>query len=126
MEYLALRIVYILNIIVAGQISVSSIINKDHAATTIFGNAYQSSEFIKLIGCMWLAIAILSILGLWKPMTFTPVLLIQLIYKGTWLLVVALPAMQKSMAFPKAVALFFLVWVIFLPFVIPWKTWLSA
>jgi len=125
MEMIGLRIIYILNIIVAGQIAISALSNPENSALTTFGNAYQPTEVIRLVGCLWLAIAILSILGLWKPVTFAPVLLLQLIYKGTWLFIVALPALRKDIPFPKAMALFFVAWVLVLPFLIPWKEWLS-
>lgn len=120
-----LRIIYILNILVAGQIAISALSNPKNSAFTTFGNAYQPTEVIRLVGCFWLAIAILSILGLWKPITFSPVLLLQLIYKGTWLLVVALPAFRNDIPFPKTMAIFFVVWVLVLPFLIPWKEWLN-
>ncbi len=122
---IGLRIIYILNIIVAGQIAISAISNPKTAAMTTFGNAYQPTEVIKLVGCLWLGIAVLSVLGLFKPITFSPVLLIQLIYKGTWLLLVALPAIRNNELYPKTMAIFFLVWIIFLPFVIPWKSWMN-
>lgn len=119
---IALRIIYVLNIIVAGQIAISAISNPKTAAMTTFGNAYPPTEVMKLVGCLWLGIAVLSILGLFKPIAFSPVLLIQLIYKGTWLFVVALPAIKNSQAYPKGMAAFFVVWVLVLPFLIPWKT----
>lgn len=122
---IGLRVIYILNIIVAGQIAFSAISNPKNSALTTFGNAYPSSEIIRLVGCLWLAIAMLSVLGLWKPITFSPVLLLQLIYKGTWLLVVALPAIKNNIPYPKVMAMFFLVWVLILPFLIPWKEWFS-
>lgn len=120
METIILRIIYLLNILVAGQIAISALSNVKSSAFTTFGNAYQPTEVIKLVGCLWLAIAILSILGLWKPITFSPVLLLQLIYKGTWLLMVALPAFRNNIPFPKTMAIFFVVWVLILPFLIPW------
>jgi hypothetical protein len=92
---------------------------------TTFGNAYEPTEVIRLVGCLWLAIAVLSILGLWKPITFSPILLVQLIYKGTWLVVVALPAVRNDVPFPKAMAVFFVVWVLALSFIIPWKEWFN-
>lgn len=123
---IALRIIYVLNIIVAGQIAYSSIANPKVAAMTIFGNAYPSTEVIRLVGCLWLGIAVLSVFGLWKPITFSPVLLLQLVYKGTWLAVVALPALRNDIAFPRSMASFFLVWVLVLPLIIPWKEWLNS
>ena len=122
---IGLKIIYVLNIIVAGQIAISAISNPKVAAMTTFGGAYQSHEVIKLVGCLWLAIAILSILGLFKPIVFSPVLLMQLIYKGAWLLIVAIPAIRLSEPYPKTMAIFFLVWVIILPFLIPWKSWMQ-
>ncbi len=122
---IALRIIYMLNIIVAGQIAISALSNPKNSALTTFGNAYQPTEVIRLVGCLWLAIAVLSILGLWKPVTFSPVLLLQVIYKGTWLFIVALPAFRNDIPFPKTMAIFFVVWVLVLPFVIPWKEWLN-
>lgn len=122
---IGLRIIYILNVVVAGQIAISALSNPKNSALITFGNAYQPTEVIRLVGCLWLAIAVLSIFGLWKPITFSPVLLLQLIYKGTWLFVVALPAWQNDIPFPKTMALFFVVWVLVLPLIIPWKAWLN-
>lgn len=123
---IALRIIYLLNIVVAGQIAYSAITDPSLAARTTFGSAYPSSEVMRLVGCLWLAIAILSVLGLWRPLTFTPVLLLQVIYKGTWLLVVALPALRSGTDFPRVMATYFVVWVLALPFVIPWQQWLAS
>ncbi len=118
-----LKIVYVANIIVAGWIGITSVWNPKKAAVTVFQNAYQPTEVIRLVGCLWLAIAVLSVLGLWRPLSFSPVFLVQLIYKGTWLLVVALPAIRNNEPYPSGMALFFLIWVLVLPFVIPWSEW---
>jgi hypothetical protein len=119
----AIKLVYIANIIVAGWISLSSILSPKKAAYSVFQNAYEPTEVMKLVGCLWLAIAVLSALGLWRPVSFSPILLVQLIYKGIWLLVVALPAIRNNQVYPSGMALFFLVWVMVLPFVIPWAQW---
>ncbi len=119
----ALKIVYIANIIVAGWISSVSILDFKKSATTVFENAYYPTEVIRLVGCLWLAITILSIFGLFRPISCSPILLVQLIYKETWLLVVALPAIKNNQPYPAGMALFFLIWVLILPFVIPWAEW---
>jgi hypothetical protein len=118
-----LKIIYIANIIVAGWISITSLLSPKKAALTVFQNAYEPTEAIRLVGCLWLSIAVISVLGLWRPISFSPILLVQLIYKGTWLLVVALPAIRNNQAYPSGMAAFFLVWVLVLPFVIPWSEW---
>lgn len=119
----ALKLVYVANIIVAGWIGITSLFSPKTAAATIFQHTYPTTDLIRLVGCLWLAIALLSVLGLWRPMVFSPVLLLQLIYKGSWLLVVALPAIKNSQPYPSGMAVFFLVWVIVLPMVIPWSAW---
>lgn len=106
-----------------GGISITSLFNPNKAAITVFQNAYQPTDAIRLVGCLWLAIAVLSVLGLWRPISFSPILLVQLIYKSTWLLVVALPAIRFNQPYPIGMALFFLIWVLILPFVMPWATW---
>jgi hypothetical protein len=120
---IALKLVYIANIIVAGWISITSILNPNKSELTVFQNAYQPTEVMRLVGCLWLAIAVLSVLGLWRPISFSPILFVQLIYKGTWLIVVAIPAIKNNHPYPFGMALFFLIWVLVLPFVIPWSQW---
>ncbi|MCC7318243.1 MAG: hypothetical protein IT219_06885 [Bacteroidales bacterium] len=121
----AIKLVYLANIVVAGWIGTTSLFFPKTATSAIFQNAYPTTDLMKLVGCLWLAIAILSVLGLWKPMTFSPVLLLQLIYKGAWLLVVAYPAIKNNQPYPTGMAMFFIVWVLVLPFVIPWGEWVK-
>lgn len=119
----AFKLIYIANIIVAGWIGIRSLFFPKLSSATIFQNSYQTTDIIRLVGSLWLAIAILSILGLWRPLTFSPVLLLQLIYKGSWLLVVAIPAIKNNQPYPSGMATFFLIWAVVLPFVIPWTEW---
>lgn len=118
-----MKFMYAANILVAGWISISSVFFPRYAASAIFQNAYGKTDIIRLVGCLWFAILILSVLGMWKPITFSPVFLVQLIYKSLWLVVVALPAIKNHTPFPSAMAIFFLVWVVLLLFVIPWSAW---
>ena len=122
---MSLKVIYVANVLVAGWIGITSLFAPKIAMSTIFSGAYQETELTKLVGALWLSIAILSVLGLWRPITFSPVLLLQLIYKGAWLLIVALPAIAKNNPYPKGMAIFFIIWVIVLPFVIPWKEWIN-
>ncbi len=119
---IALKIMYCANIIVAGWISVTSLFNPQKAQTTVFEGNFVYSEAIRLVGALWFAIFLLSILGLFYPEKMSLVLLFQLIYKSSWLLFAALPALQNQQPYPKGMAITFIVWVVVLPFVIPWKT----
>jgi len=116
-----LYIVYIANIIVAGWISITSLIFPETAQSSIFQNTFQYSEHIRLIGALWGGIFILSIIGLFYPLKMSPVLVLQLIYKGSWLLVVALPNIIQHKPFPTGMATFFIIWVVILPIIIPWN-----
>jgi hypothetical protein len=118
----ALKVVYFANIIVAGWISISSLFYPKTAQTTVFEQNFAYSEAIRLVGALWFAIFILSILGLFYPEKMSLVLLFQLIYKSSWLIFAALPAMMSNQPFPKGMAVVFIIWVVVLPFVIPWKT----
>ncbi|MHA7130111.1 hypothetical protein [Algoriphagus namhaensis] len=121
-----MKLMYLTNVLVAGWIGVTSTFFPNRAIVSVFQNALPPTDMTRLVGCLWLAIAMLSLFGLWRPVTFSPVFLIQLIYKGTWLLVVALAALQQSKPYPTGMAGFFLVWVIILPFIIPWKIWIAG
>ena len=118
---ISLKIIYIANIIVAGWISISSLFYPQVAQQTVFSGAYAYSEAIRLVGALWGAIFILSILGLFFPERMALVLLFQLIYKASWLVFAALPAYLRAEPYPSGMASFFIVWVLVLPFVIPWK-----
>ena len=117
-----MKAVYLANILVAGWISIYSLFFPKKALTTVFSNSFAYSESIRLVGALWMAIFLLSVLGLFFPQKMGLVLLFQLIYKSLWMLVVALPAQINNQPYPKGMALFFVIWVMLLPFVIPWST----
>lgn len=118
---LLMKLVYAGNILVAGWISITSLFMPRTAQATVFSHDFAYSEVIRLIGALWGAIFVLSVLGLVYPRPMSLVFLFQLIYKSFWLLFGALPAIVTRQPYPKGMAIFFMVWVIVLPFVIPWR-----
>ena len=116
-----MRLVFAANVLVAGWISITSLFAPARAVRTVFENTVEYSEAIRLVGALWGAIFLLSVVGLFLPRQMALVLLFQLIYKGSWLLFIALPAYRSGEAFPRGMAGFFVVWVVVLPFVIPWR-----
>lgn len=86
---LSLKLIYVANILVAGWISISSLFYPHTAQATVFSNDFAYSEAIRLVGALWGAIFILSVLGLFYPMQMSLVLLFQLIYKSSWLIFAA-------------------------------------
>lgn len=119
---LLMKAIYVSNILVAGWISITSLFRPRTARATVFSNDFAYSEAIRLVGALWGAIFILSVLGLFFPRQMSLVLLFQLIYKLSWLLFAALPALLNHQPYPKGMAVFFIIWVLILPFAIPWST----
>ncbi|HAA16417.1 MAG TPA: hypothetical protein DCE41_33815 [Cytophagales bacterium] len=122
MHLLLVKIIYLANVVVAGWISITSLFAPQLAQRTVFSNDFAYSEAIRLVGALWGAIFLLSVLGLFYPEQMRLVFLFQLLYKSSWLLFAVLPAISKGLPYPKGMAAFFVVWVILLPWVIPWKS----
>lgn len=74
-----------------------------------------------VVACMLAAFSALSVLGLRYPLQMLPLLLWELTWKAIWLLVVAVPLWSAGSMDPAtwntAAAC---LWVIIIPFVIPW------
>ncbi len=123
---IALRIVFIANIFLAGWISILSLFFPKSAYLTVFENQFAYSEAFRLVGALWFAIFLLSVVGLFYPVQMSLVFLFQLIYKFSWLVVAALPAILNNQPYPKGMAICFVIWVVVLPFVIPWTKLFSG
>lgn len=121
--FVKLRIIYSANILTAGFAGVLSLVNTKKATAWIFQGKYQRSEVIRLVGWLWVSIAALSVMGLVFPLEFSPVLVLQLLYKSGWLLFSLLSGIfpEHSRPVPRILFLFFLVWVHLLPLFIPWS-----
>lgn len=126
MEDLLLRIIYAANVFVAGAIGVSALFTPMRAVQTVFEGAVAPSEGLRVTGALWLAIAILSAVGLLAPKPMQPVLVLQIVYKGSWLLVAGLPAMLDGRPYPAGIFWFFVVWVAVLPWVVDWRGLVGA
>ncbi len=77
---LLLKIVYIANIIVVSFVSITFLFFPKRAHTLLFEEKFAYSEAYRMLGALWLSLFVLSIAGLFYPLTMSLVLLIQLIY----------------------------------------------
>ena len=116
-----MKLVFGANILVAGSIGIICLLSPNRAASSIFGSAWPANESMRLVGCFWMTICLLSVAGCFRPERFAVVLLFQLLYKGGWLLAVAAPAIVGGRPYPQSMAGFFVVWVLVLPWAIPWQ-----
>ena len=89
-----LKIMYVLTIIVAGGLGLGTIFAP--GATTKFLSVSCSPATYGIVGSVYLAFGLLSILGLRAPLKFAPILLLQLLYKVIWLIGVALPLLVRG------------------------------
>jgi hypothetical protein len=86
-----LKIMYLWTIIGAGGFGLSMLAAPEMVRAA-FGWPGQDPLLFGISGSVFVAFAILSILGFLSPLRFVPVLMLQLSYKVIWYLFVLLPA----------------------------------
>lgn len=120
---LLMRTVFGANVLVAGLVGYVSLFKPEVSPPLVFQETANNDAAMGVVGSFWLAIAVLSAVGILFPIPMSTVLLIQLLYKGMWLLFFALPAYlgDRSENVPVGIASFFAVWVVVLPIVIPFR-----
>jgi hypothetical protein len=118
----AMRIVFGANLLVEGAAGIFSIYEPYKASRFLFGNAVPT-DAMRMLAAFWLSFALLSAIGIARTVRFSVLLVVQLVYKAIWLTAVALPAVVRfeTDSLPGAITFLFVVWVVVLPFVIPWR-----
>jgi hypothetical protein len=115
---------FIFNIIVLVPIGLLTLLGGKFGGQLACQGKFPESEgFRTILGSLWTAILIGSVLGLLFPVPMSPLLLIQVIYKTLWLIVFVAPRLLKGRLseIPSGIALVFLVIVVSYPFVVPWR-----
>jgi hypothetical protein len=113
--------IYVANIILTGVVGSVSLFATSKAPTIVFNEAYEENDSMRVIGSFWIAIGIVSFMGIFRPIKFCPILVVQIVYKGLFLIVEVIPKLARKEKIPIGVSIFFLVWVVLLPLVVPWK-----
>ena len=85
-----LKFMYIYTIVGAGGVGLGIILIPD-VMQSIFSLPNMEPITYGVTGSVYLAFALLSILGLRSPLKFTPILLLQLTYKSIWFIGVIIP-----------------------------------
>ena len=119
-----IKLAYLANIIILVPIAVPTLLRLYDTAQ---GRFAESAGWRVLVGSLWSAILVSSLLGLFAPLRFAPVVLIQIIYKSLWLAVYAAPRLvaRRRAEIPTGIALSFMLIVIVYPFLVPWDALLS-
>jgi hypothetical protein len=114
---------YIFNIVVLIPIGLLTLLGGARGGQLASQSKFPESEgFRTILGSLWTAILIGSVLGLFFPVPMSPLLLIQVIYKTLWLPVFVLPRLfgGRSCEIPWGISLTFLAIVLSYPWVVPW------
>ena len=90
-----LRGMYIYTIVGAGGFGLGILIAPGFLRT-VFGWPVQDPVVFGIVGSVYLAFGLLSILGLRSPLQFVPVLLLQLCYKTVWMIGAVLPLLVEG------------------------------
>jgi hypothetical protein len=107
-----LKFMYIYTIVGAGGSGLGIILLPD-VWRSIFGWPNSEQITFGVTGSVYLAFALLSILGLRSPLKFSPILLLQLTYKGVWFIGVILPLLLTG-KFPIYALLFTAIYVTYI------------
>lgn len=116
-----MRFMYVYNLVGAGVVGFIILLAPNFAARYVFSGTVEPNIAMNILGSIWLAVGVLSIFGLFYPLQFSPMFLVQLIYKSVWLLTIALPAVLagNTRSIPLLMTILFIFWVVGLPFAIP-------
>ena len=92
------------------------------------GAFVESAGWRALVGSLWLAILVCSVLGVVSPASFLWLLVFQVIYKSVWLLVYAAPRVLagRRQEIPAGITLSFAFIVLVWPWFIPWRQLFAA
>jgi hypothetical protein len=114
-----LQIAYCANVAILVPIAVPTMLRLWRTDQGCFA---ESSGWRVLVGSLWTAILVLSVLGLRDPVRFAPMLLLQLIYKSLWLAFYALPEARRGnwRSIPVGITAPFAAIVAIWPWLIPW------
>lgn len=107
-----LRALYLLVVVGLGVVVMPGVVHHE--------NSWELNQGV--VQCMLAAFWATSILGLRYPLQMLPVLIWELAWKCTWLIVVAIPLwMRGQMDEPTWAVASAVLWVVIIPFVIPWR-----
>ncbi len=85
-----IKFMYLYTIIGAGGFGLGIVLIPD-AMTSFFRWPGQDPIAFGVMGSVWLGFGVVSLFGLRSPLKFSPILLLQLVYKLIWLIGIILP-----------------------------------
>jgi len=73
--------------------------------------------------CVWASYSVLSVIGIIRPLKMLPIVLLEILYKGLWLLLVAYPlwSTNQLIGSPAEKMTYTFLWVLLPILAMPWK-----
>ena len=122
-----LQAVYLVLVVYVGILAIYLLVDPKSALSFVgfpsSGVPYPASLIAGVAYSQWLAIALLSVLGLRSPFKYSPVLLLVVTYKTVWMLAIALPRAISGnlISWGTTTAIEWLILVVIVVLVMPWK-----
>ena len=119
-----LQAAYLIDAIVTAPLVVAVLTRNKAWIANLLGPSLQADPgSLSLIGSIWAALMICATMGLFFPVAMAPVLVIQLIYKGLWLVLFVLPRWIRGQGEGVSwrIAVLFVAYMATYPWVIPWS-----
>ena len=114
------KVMYLLNVFGAGIPGFLIVCFPEFGEQNVLWES-QDYGVMTIVGSIWLAVGLCSILGFFQPYKFLAIFVMQLIYKSIWLLSFVLPAILNHTGLPPAanitIAIFILLIIEFVLFV---------
>ena len=90
-----LRLMYVYTIVLSGMLGLGILVAPQWT-TSVMGWSVDAPIAVGIVASVYVAFGVLAAFGLRKPLTFVPVLLLQLLYKVVWLGGVFLPLLVNN------------------------------
>jgi len=119
-----LQLAYVLNIIILVPVGLGMLLGGAEGQRRLFQGKYPESAGIRtILGSLWTALLVGSVVGLFHPVSMSPLLLTQVVYKALWWLAFVVPriASGRSGEVHWGSAGIFLFMMLAYPWVIPWS-----
>ncbi|HLO30226.1 MAG TPA: hypothetical protein VK249_13870, partial [Anaerolineales bacterium] len=93
------------------------------AWTHLFAFNGSSSPTETVAWCVWASYSVLSLIGIIQPLKMLPIVLLEILYKGLWLILVAYPlwSTNQLIGSPAEKMTYTFLWVILPIIAMPWK-----
>lgn len=111
-RYAWMKIMYVSTILIAGGFGIAILFVPD-VVGNLFGWPNQDPIVLGVAGSVYFSFACLSVLGLKSPLKFSPVLLLQLIYKVAWFACVIIPLLVRG-ELPNYAMLYIVIFILFI------------